>query len=808
MKRAILTSTALLTIFGTTPAFAQTPEAAEDDGDIVVTGQKRTERYLDAPVSVQVFGEEQIAQAGIRKPEDFLLQTSNVNFYQSNYAADFFINIRGQTSIRGSEPSVTIVVDGVQLGNQTEFNTALFDLQQIEVLKGPQGALYGRNASAGAVVITTKEPENELSGQVSAGYGNWNSYFVNGSVGGALIDDKLKVRLAGSVTSTDGPFTNINTGEKVHRYREALGRLRVDWRPSEGIHFDLRVSGGTATGGALAFTPKLAGSTVGGVAVTDIDTNSNFYDIPYVSDVAGRYDRGLFSASLRGEIDIGNLTLTSITAWSQSIDNLGGKNFPYGNPQDRTTDFGIFGPIFGDLTQNYRIANYQFNQELRLTSTGDDRLRWQIGLQYLDSRRTYLTTNSLNGAIPASIPTSALAGFNGFDATGQRVLIGGGFTPPSDPYRLLGRDSATPSVSFFQDNNYGENISPFANAQFDITEHLELGLAGRYDIERRRTSAPGPDVANPFLGGASYNPCVRITGQTAAQCREGVSRTFKQFQPKATLTYKFPSGNGSIFASWGKSFKTGGFNPIGTRETLVQSRIPLVRQPGDTDAQARVRAEAAVLTQDFYDKEVSDSYEIGFKAQLFDRKVNVSGAIFHTETTNAQQYRFDPIAFIQAVDAVDRVENKGFEFDINIRPTETLTLFGGFGYVDSKIKRLLADPTIEGNIFPYASKYNATIGAQLDQPLNDSLRLSARGEYNITGPIWWDVQNTATTRRDAIGLMNARLGLVHDRWELTAWSRNLFDKEYSSEAVVLLPFLNVLYKAPGRSFGIEGKVRF
>jgi iron complex outermembrane recepter protein len=215
-----------------------------------------------------------------------------------------------------------------------------------------------------------------------------------------------------------------------------------------------------------------------------------------------------------------------------------------------------------------------------------------------------------------------------------------------------------------------------------------------------------------------------------------------------------------------------------------------------------------VLTQDFYDKEVSDSYEIGFKAQLLDRRLNVSGAVFYTRTRSAQQYRFDPIAFIQAVDGVDRVDNKGFELDVSGRPTDTLTLFGGFGYVDSKIKRLNADPTFEGNIFPYAAEYNATIGAQLDQPVTDTLKLLARGEYNLTGPIWWDVQNTPTTRRDSIGLMNVRLGLVHERWELTAWSRDLFDKEYASEAVVLLPFLNVLYKAPGRSFGIEGKIRF
>lgn len=231
--RLKLTASLAVVAMASLPAFAQTAgtetPAANEAAEIIVTGTKRDEKLIEVPVAVQVFSEQTITQAGITRPQDFLALTPNVSFQTSNHAGEFFVNIRGQTSVRQSEGAVAVVIDGVQLVTQNEFNGELFDVQQIEVLKGPQGALYGRNAAAGAIIINTKAPGDELEGQAMVTYGNWNTMKANASVGGAIIPGKLRFRISAAISDTDGPFTNINTGEKVMRSTEKLGRLRLDW---------------------------------------------------------------------------------------------------------------------------------------------------------------------------------------------------------------------------------------------------------------------------------------------------------------------------------------------------------------------------------------------------------------------------------------------------------------------------------------------------------------------------------------------------------------------------------------------------
>ncbi|MEO1203372.1 MAG: TonB-dependent receptor, partial [Pseudomonadota bacterium] len=744
--------------------------------------------------------------------EDYILLTPNVNFYTSNYPGDFFINIRGQTSVRDSEPSVAMVIDGIPVGDQRAFNQQLFDIEQIEILKGPQGQLYGRNASAGAIVISTRAPSEEFEGYAKFGYGNWDSYRAEGSLSGALIPEVLRVRASASFTGSDGPFSNVNTGEDAYRYQEFTGRVRVDWRPTDNLGLDLRLRSTRGNGGAIAFRAKVGqvpglspdGTLVGGMPITDNSTNDNI-EIPLVSDVAGDYERELDSLSLKADYAFDDgMTLTSYVSYYGTVDTPSAKNFPYSNPGDRSTDFFGWTPVFGDLTQNNYITTDVYSAEARLTSADDARLRWQVGTQYTHTEKEFLTNIALNGAIPADIPDAALLGFNGF-LNGERALIGGGSLPP-DPRARIGRDGPTPSTNFSQDDQEGENISGFGNIAFDVTEDLELFVAARFDREERNTSAPGPDEFNLFTG-TSFNNCVAFTGMTAAGCVDGIDATFRQLQPKIALNYNI-GDSASVYASWAKSFKTGGINRLGTRERLVQSRIPIFLGQGQTPEEARASAEANVLTQDVYDKEVSDVWEIGFKAEMLARRLSLSGAVFYTDTENAQQFRFDPIAFLTAIDLVDSVEIRGAEFDVNARIGDYFTVFGGAGIIDQEIKELRADPSLEGNKFSYASEYNVVAGAQAQWPIGHALEGIARVDYSVMGPMWFDVQNTPGTRRDAVRLMDAQLGIVTDKWEVTLWAKNLLDEIYTAEPVVLLPFINIVYLAEPRSYGLEAKVRF
>jgi iron complex outermembrane receptor protein len=813
---ASLAAIALASTLGASAATAQeaqapAAEAPNDAAEIIVTGTKRDQKFIDVPVAVQVFSEVAIAQAGISRPQDFLALTPNVTFQTSNHAGEFFVNIRGQTSVRQSEGAVAIVIDGVQLVTQNEFNGELFDVQQIEVLKGPQGALYGRNAAAGAIIITTKAPTDELEGQATFGYGNWNTARANASIGGAIISGKLRFRLSGSISDSDGPFTNINTGEKVLRSTEKQGRLRLDWQAGEDTKVDFRANLSRVDGGAIAFNSQVVGATQGGVRTTVIDTNATNGE--WTNDVPGNNRQDKFNTSVKIDHDFGGISFTSVSNFSKITDAYQGKNYPYGAWNFAGNSFvtDALSPglgldilaVFGDNTQKFRIANRAFTQEFRITSASDQRLRWQAGFFFLTSKRNFTTEQGLNGRLPRDangklLPPFVIRGTNigAPVAPVDRQIIGGGSILPT--IGIDGPDSNNGTLNYDRNAYSSRNYAPFGNIQYDVTDDLELQLALRYDIERRTVRTETPNIPNPFFGvaagapAATYNLCVATTGRTAANCFD--QRTFKQLQPKATATYKLPSGNGSVYAGFGRSFKSGGYNPIGTRATLLVG-IP------------------DILVQDSYDKEVADAFEIGFKSQFFDRRVSLNGAIYHTTVRNSQQFEFFPTGGIQAVSQIKKVRIQGFEFDINARLTDTLTVFGGFGLADSKITDIDSiNPTdraaIIGNRVPFAADYNASAGGQLLQPITDDMNMLARADWTRSGSIWYDQRNQANTRRDPVDLVNARLGLTTDRWDLTLWSKNLFNKRYNSDAVVILPQAHAVFRAFTRSFGLEGKVRF
>jgi iron complex outermembrane receptor protein len=776
--------------------------------EVVVTGLKREQKLADVPAAIQVYDDTYLANAGVSRPSDLLQTTPNVNFYQSRNAGDFLINIRGQTSIRGAEPSIRVIIDGVPIAEYSQFSTDLVDVQQVEVLRGPQGALYGRNASAGAIVVTTKAPQDEWEGEARAGLGNWNTSKASLSFGGAIVPGKLRLRGTISSSDTDGAYTNIITNEKSMRYAQKMARVRADWIASEALLVDARFEYQKGDGGSHAYAPQIGvvpglspnGTVFGGVPITAVDTN--FAEIPFVSDVPGRYQREIVSGSLKIDYDLQFATFTSVTSYATVEQVSGGKNLPYGNRADRTTDLGGWARVFGDQSQNFYDRTKQFDQELRLTSKSDGPLQWQVGFEYLQADLVRYTNTALNGGIPAGLAT--LVGFNGYVGN-QNVLVGGGTTVP-DPRVLYGTLSPYASRTYQIFENEGTNYAPFANVQWQVTDRFSVGFAGRYDIEERSTATTGPATTNPFTN-APYNSCVSILRWTPEQCAEGLSDTFEHFQPKLTANFRVSDGL-SVYASYGVGFKTGGFNAIGTRETLVRSKIPVYVAQGQTAAQARASAEGITFTQDTYDKETTDAFELGFKGSFLDRRLTVNGAVFHTKIENSQQYRFDVGASLGVIDNIDEATIMGAEFDLNAQLTDALAFFLNAGYIDTEITKFAASTAIEGNRTPYTPEYNVSTGFQLLQPIGNGLDLVARLELNRLGETWYNLENTPGTNRDPLNLVNARLGISGEGYEVAVWGRNLGDEQYASEAVVVFPYLNVLSLAPTRSYGIEGRVKF
>jgi len=402
---------------------------------------------------------------------------------------------------------------------------------------------------------------------------------------------------------------------------------------------------------------------------------------------------------------------------------------------------------------------------VRLTSPSEGRFRWQVGFYYLRFHRTL--TSELNLDTLARLPDTSAE-----------------IDPATSP---------APTVSFGQQKYKTTSYAPFASLQFDITDALHLNVAGRYDTEKRSVREVAPDEINPITG-QSYNLCVALTGRALDECRS--TRTFKQFEPKVSLTYEL-ADDATVFASYGKGFKSGGFNPIGSREALIGAAAGLGLPA------------SSVYVLDQFQKEVSTSYELGAKMRLFDRLLTLNGSVFKTTINDAQQFEFYPTVGLQTTVGIDKVSIKGFDIDFNANLPVGLQVFGGFGYTDGEVKEFAGNPAFEGNVAPGAFKYTLNLGATQTFDLTDTLQLVPRVEYNRYGRIWWDVANTPGTKRDPVNIVDARLSLRSgDRWEISAFADNLFNKKYFQEVVPLLGVFTVNYRGPTRHYGVEARLTF
>src|SRR5581483_983386 len=208
-------------------ALAQT----EDLTEVVVTARKRSESYQDVPMTVNVLTEQTIQAACIQSPRDFIALVPNMTLVETQNAGNSFITVRGISQARNSEPSVAVLVDGVLETNPYEFDQELFDVQQIEVLKGPQGALYGRNAIGGAIIIRTKDPSNEFEGSTRLGVGNGTSERAQVAVSGPIdAAGTLRYRASLNFYNTDGYLENVYLHQKADPDRDYSGRMRLLWK--------------------------------------------------------------------------------------------------------------------------------------------------------------------------------------------------------------------------------------------------------------------------------------------------------------------------------------------------------------------------------------------------------------------------------------------------------------------------------------------------------------------------------------------------------------------------------------------------
>jgi iron complex outermembrane receptor protein len=486
---------------------AQTPTATSLE-EVIVTARKRDEASLNVPVAVNVFTAADIQAAGIERPQDFIDLTPNMTLVQTQNQGTSFVTVRGISQARNSEPSVAVVIDGVAMANPSQFNQELIDIESIQVLKGPQGALYGRNAIGGAIIITSKQPTDQFEGRISAGYDSGPGYRVGATVSGP-ISDTVKYRLTASYLDTDGYIDNPFLQEEADPYEDLSARGLLVWEPNDGFRADLRAYVSNVSTQALYF---------------NITESVNDTHLPVTVNNPGVNDRDLSGASLKLDWRSTWGTITSVTAYDTLEEILTGDQFNF-LPIQQSVLFQFFG---ADQAQHQFLDVDAVSQELRFTSPADKSVRWIFGAYAIATDR--------------------------FISTGNVIDIGDGIVPEVKHTPLTKFDFATGcfppacrQFSFLADSQDNFAYAVFGDLSFDISDRLEGSVALRYDEDERENTTETP--AN-FLPTATAFP---------GQVRK---HTWDELQPKVTLRYK-PAVDRTLYIGYSRGFRSGGFNQTG-----------------------------------------------------------------------------------------------------------------------------------------------------------------------------------------------------------------------------------------------------
>jgi len=689
---------------------------------IVIRARGRDETLQSVPMSVKALSAKAIEDAGIRKAGDFVAITPNLSLAESQSVGTSFMTIRGLSQVRNGEPPMAVVVDGVVQSDAKQFTQELFDVYSIEVLRGPQGALYGRNASGGAILIQTKQPSNKTTGFVQLGVGTGNEKTAQGAVSGAMVPDQLFFRLAGSFTDRDGYFDNLTLGRKADGYRDKTLRGLLKWTPSDTLTIDLRASvvRDVAGGGNFQYQPTrlLADCSADPANAFDfsrLDPNTASRTI--CANNYGTNTRDMDELTLKIDKDLGFATLTGIASHSRVTEFLAADQFPYTRTRNL---FGLF-----DGTQTQYVDIEADTLEARLTSPDGKGLRWMAGVYGLRTQRFISTT------------------------TGSDLGLGVDKITTDPAF-----SSATnPTLSWFADNNRNRASAVFGNVDYDISPKIEISVAMRYDRDQRQQAIdPRQSVGLPTGCNAG----------NAAACVK--TATYSAVQPKLSLRYKIDDRS-LAYVSIGKGFRSGQFNQSGVGAAAAAAAPPVTG----------VRDEIGA--------EITQSVELGYKTGLAGGKLQVNTALFRSKVTNAPYFVFIGSVGAQVLVGIDEVSLTGGEIEAVASLAPGLDAYAGLGITGSKIKRYSVNPAAVGNRAPYVPNTTANVGLQYRFGISGGMNVVLRGDVVMKGRQFWDPENSAA--RSDITLLNLRAGLEDSKgkWSTTLSVNNATDQLYNAEWV-------------------------
>lgn len=732
-------------------AIALTTNAATLE-EIVVTAQQRAESLQDVPVSVAAVTAKKISDSGIVDLQGLSELVPNFSINETGISTT--VTIRGISSgiNSGFEQSVGMYNDGIFYGRDQLARVPMIDMERVEVLRGPQGILFGKNSIAGAVSQISAKPTDEFEGSVTALYEPDHGETDLRMVLSGPLTDNLSGRLAVMTRELDGYVKNTELGVDEQNEDEQVVRATLRWDVNDSVTATLKSSQSTfdvlgrnmevyQSFGHLEALNSVYNSPT---APWSVDTELN-----YIADNNGHFSNNeVNNSTLTVDWDLEGLTLTSVTGY---VD--------YEFTESCDCDF-TGAPVFDAGRQE---EYQQLSQEFRLTSDLGSNFDYIAGLFFQDTDLTYADQIQLPDP---TVVNTALG------------LLGAGALQPFAPGSSTDRTF----------NQEGEVIALFAQGTWSVSEALRLTVGGRYTEEKKDANRQQRHKANATFGG-QYMPAVTadpvsgaynvLYGIFAIEAYDQINGKLddSSFSPVVTMEWD-ANPDTMVYATWTKGYKSGGFD---------------ARSNGHPDASVNngLKSGAAITGSWEFANEEATSVELGSKMSLADGAAELSVAWYMTDYTDLQVSQFDGTLGFNVTNAGE-AKVKGIEADGRWALTDNITLTGSVAYLDFNYEKFpnsqcyfqqedtdgdkLCDAG--GKRKEFTPELQANLGAAWASEMSNGLELNASLDVSFMDEYLYAANLDPRSKQDAYSMLNARIALAGSEgaWELALLGRNLTDE--------------------------------
>jgi iron complex outermembrane recepter protein len=694
--------------------------------EIIVTAQKQKQSVMDVGMSVDAFTGSQLISLGVTDPTDLTGFSPSLNVKDNIPGAAPIFTIRGvglNSYSANNTPTVGVYVDEVFLASSAMMSFPLYDMDRIEVLKGPQGTLYGRNTTAGAIGFFTNRPEHEFDADLSVTYGNYEYFKAEGAVN-VPVGETVALRFSGlAIQQTEGYWTDLQ-GQSLGNQSIRSGRVQVAFDPSSDLSADLKVEYTDVNSQAGQFdmfgtqdpanpaatcTPVLHGQ-INRSQCVDYFGNKNDGGDPFVGDWHPQpYLMTQSGATLSVKANLGDMELNSISGYQYVNRTIG-------------TD------VDGTHYRQADFLNYdkveQYSQEFRLSGDYRNIVRWILG--------TFYSQDTVNSEVDGNFSDLV-------------DLLTGGAVDDERSLNVIHQNTKT--------------WATFVHTEWALSDQFSLTLATRYTDEKKFFTATGTDLSLlDGTGGGFFGPGDPNCGPAQFACNPVSSLHETNVSWRVGLDYK-PSKDVLTYASVSTGYKSGGINGgFVTSSPALEPFLP----------------------------EKLLAYEVGAKSELLNGAMLATGAVFYYDYTDVQTQVEENQGTLTVIRIgnVPTASVRGAEMELHWKAIRDLDLSIGFSYLDTELGAFdsPAGPVPSGNKLPNAPEFSGVSTARYTVPIGD-YSLVFVGDARYTDAVFRDSLNQTLLASGTEWVFDSNIDFFKSsRWTLSLWGKNLANAQVTQTA--------------------------